>query len=428
VTRSLATSPFVVVALLAASAPDVGRAQAPAALRAHDYSRFSDGPRRVPRPRGASLERARSLGLGTEEAARRLLRKTPAPRWIRAARGRAPKSLHWPVDGGRYGRGFGFVRATRPDLRHRGIDVVAESQSVVRAVADGIVAYSDNGIRGFGNCVLIVHPNGWVSVYAHNHRNTVQPGWRVTRGERIGFVGQTGIARGPHLHFELRVDGRPVDPTPLFPHIPNKGDRFHDPSARPAPSAAAPEPDPEPASVVADGGDPGARERALARLPHPVGTVALARHVMGSPPDEEILEALDLRSFSNALWPVTGGRVERPYEAGDHRGVDIAAEPAAAVRAAADGVVVFAGEGLTGVDRAIVLLHRNGWVTLYGGDEGTDLRVEVGQRVLRGEWMARLGDGATGTAPHLHFELHEAGGVRDPAPLLVQVPAGTSAP
>lgn len=387
-----------------------GSGQPPAAVRTHDYSRFSDGPRRVPRPRGASLKRAQALGLGSREMAKKLLHAPPEPRWVRAARGRVPAALHWPVDGGRFGRGFGYVRRRRPDLRHDGLDIVAPEQTVIRAVADGIVAYSDNSIRGFGNCLMIIHPNGWVSVYAHNYRNTVQPGWRVTRGERIGFVGHTGIARGPHLHFELRVDGHPVDPAPLFRQVPRKGDRFFDPHARPDASVAVEE-------------TRALEQEALASFPHELGTVGLARHVMAAPTDDSVLEALDLRYFRNLLWPAKGGELTRGFEPGGHRGLDIAAETGTAVRAAADGVVLYAGEGLDGVGAAVVMLHRNGWTTLYGGNR--ELHVKAGQRVLRGEWIAEIGPDPDGEAPHLHFELHEEGALRDPAPLLVQVPSGS---
>ncbi len=181
-------------------------------------SQLRDGPRRVPEPRGASLERARKLGLGSRDTAQKLLRLAPEARWVDAARawGRAQRTLEWPVLGGRFGRGYGFTRREQRALRHNGIDFVAPVGTEVRAAADGIVAYSDNGIRGFGNCVLIVHPNGWVTLYGHNSRNTVQPGWRVRRGERIGFIGQTGIARGPHLHFELRDRGRLRNPASLL--------------------------------------------------------------------------------------------------------------------------------------------------------------------------------------------------------------------
>jgi murein DD-endopeptidase MepM/ murein hydrolase activator NlpD len=187
--------------------------------------RWSDGPRNVPRPRGAAAERARSLGLGTREAATHLLSHAPEARWVAAARGRKTRSLRWPVDGARLGRGFGFVRRERTELPHRGLDVAGAPGQPVRAVADGIVAYSDNGIRGYGNCVILVHPDGLVSLYAHLERATVQAGWRVTRGERIGFVGATGIARGPHLHFELREQGRPIDPESRFAAIPGRKTR-----------------------------------------------------------------------------------------------------------------------------------------------------------------------------------------------------------
>ncbi|MFW6052107.1 MAG: peptidoglycan DD-metalloendopeptidase family protein, partial [Myxococcota bacterium] len=272
-----------------------------------------------------------------------------------------------------------------------------------------IVAYSDNGLRGFGNCLLIVHPNGWVSVYAHNYRNTVQAGWRVTRGERIGFVGRTGIARGPHLHFELRVDGRPVNPAPLFRRIPNRGDRMFDPSSRPEPSAALEEAEAQ-------------QQEALASLPHELGTVELARHVMAEPVAEEVREPLDLRWFRNLLWPLKGGELGRGFEPEGHRGIDMPAERGAPVRAAADGVVLFAGEGLSGLGEAVLLLHKNGWVTLYGGNGA--LHVEPGDRVLRGEWIAEVGARGRDEKPHLHFELHDEGALRDPAPLLMQVPDG----
>jgi murein DD-endopeptidase MepM/ murein hydrolase activator NlpD len=204
--------------------------------------RWSDGPRDVPRPRGASAERARALGLGTRETATHLLTRPPEARWVAAARGRKGRPLLWPVDGARFGRGFGFVRRERTDLPHRGIDVAGAPGAPVRAVGDGIVAYSDNGVRGFGNCVMIVHPDGLVSLYAHLARATVQAGWRVTRGERIGLVGATGIARGPHLHFELREQGRVVDPEPRFAAIPGRPPRGPGrvPAARPtAPAAVA---------------------------------------------------------------------------------------------------------------------------------------------------------------------------------------------
>lgn len=194
--------------------------------------RWSDGPRRVPTPRGVSMQRAEALGLGTRECASRLLHGRPDEAWTRAVRGRAPDRILWPIDEGRWVRGFGYVRTTRPDLIHRGVDISAPVGTVVRAAADGIVAYSDNGVRGYGNVVMIVHRNGWMSLYAHNARTTVQPGYRVRRGERIALVGMTGITHGPHVHFELWQNGRAVDPSALFDGGPTYVERIGQRAAR----------------------------------------------------------------------------------------------------------------------------------------------------------------------------------------------------
>ena len=185
-------------------------------LRPAYLARFSDGPRSVPRARGAARARAAQLGIGTTDQARQLLREPPSPQLVAAVRGETPRTLLWPVVRGRFGRGFGFTRRVRPELPHNGVDIGARAGTVVRAVADGLVVYSDNGLLGFGNCVMILHRNGWLSLYAHQRQTTVQPGLYVSRGERIGLVGQTGYAWGPHLHFELRDNGRLRDPERLF--------------------------------------------------------------------------------------------------------------------------------------------------------------------------------------------------------------------
>ena len=179
-------------------------------------ARFSDGPRRVPRARGAAAQRATELQIGQADQARRLLRSRPEPALLRAVRANTPRDLLWPVVQGHFGRGFGFTRRVRTELPHNGVDIGAPEGAVVRAAADGLVVYSDNGLLGFGNCVMLLHKNGWLSLYAHQQRTTVQAGYYVKRGERIGLVGHTGYAWGPHLHFELRDNGRLRDPERLF--------------------------------------------------------------------------------------------------------------------------------------------------------------------------------------------------------------------
>ena len=319
--------------------------------------------------------------------------------------------LRWPVELGRFGRGFGYVRHTRPDLRHDGVDVVAEVGSVIRAVAPGIVAYSDNGIRGFGNAVILVHPDGSTSLYAHCYRTTVQPGWRVQAGERIGFVGNTGISRGPHLHFELHRNGRAVNPLSDFDGRPwitqyrrwrdlRASGRWEEPTDH-LPERTPPE---HPSRTARPA-------RTEERDDGDVGSVAHLRRLIAEGATEADLADVPGDHFRNLLWPLRGAaRVARRP-----RGVNLAAAPDTPVRAVADGLVVFAGEGLSGVGQAVAVLHPNGWISLYGNAES--LHVEVGQTVRRGEWIARGG----GAGP-VHFQFHEAGAEQDPRELFVQVP------
>jgi murein DD-endopeptidase MepM/ murein hydrolase activator NlpD len=86
----------------------------------------------------------------------------------------------------------------------------------VRSAAPGIVAYSGNEVRGYGNMVIVVHPGGWVTTYAHNSVNFVVAGQRVPTGGILAELGSTGISRGPHVHFEFIYKGQLCDPELLF--------------------------------------------------------------------------------------------------------------------------------------------------------------------------------------------------------------------
>ena len=95
---------------------------------------------------------------------------------------------------------------------HTGIDLRAASGSPILATADGVVRRA--GPRGgYGNAVEVDHGDGLSTLYAHASQVLVKPGEKVAAGQEIGRVGQSGRATGPHLHFELRKDDRPVDPT-----------------------------------------------------------------------------------------------------------------------------------------------------------------------------------------------------------------------
>ena len=96
---------------------------------------------------------------------------------------------------------------------HRGVDYAASAGTEIMATADGVVTRRGN-LGALGNAVEIRHPNGYVSRYGHMSRFNpeVRQGTRVRQGQVIGYVGATGLATAPHLHYELWINGRPVDP------------------------------------------------------------------------------------------------------------------------------------------------------------------------------------------------------------------------
>jgi murein DD-endopeptidase MepM/ murein hydrolase activator NlpD len=95
---------------------------------------------------------------------------------------------------------------------HDGIDIPAPRGTPVIAVDDGVVIYSDDGIRGYGNMIVLAHGDDIFTVYAHNRKNKVDKGNRVERGQLIAEVGNTGRSTGPHLHFEIRVKNKVRNP------------------------------------------------------------------------------------------------------------------------------------------------------------------------------------------------------------------------
>jgi murein DD-endopeptidase MepM/ murein hydrolase activator NlpD len=103
-------------------------------------------------------------------------------------------------------------RSFDPIQRHYGIDVVAPANTAVRAVLDGYVISSDWTLET-GNTIGIQHENNIVSFYKHNSINLKKTGTYVRSGEAVAIIGNTGVlSDGPHLHFELWVDGKPVNP------------------------------------------------------------------------------------------------------------------------------------------------------------------------------------------------------------------------
>jgi murein DD-endopeptidase MepM/ murein hydrolase activator NlpD len=118
----------------------------------------------------------------------------------------------WPIQGkinSPYGpRGKKF---------HNGIDIASPSYQEVKAAMDGEVILARNGRKGYGNVVVLRHDLGYSTIYGHMSVIISKEGEAVRQGQAIGGVGSTGNSTGPHLHFELRRNGHPLDPLSVLP-------------------------------------------------------------------------------------------------------------------------------------------------------------------------------------------------------------------
>lgn len=99
---------------------------------------------------------------------------------------------------------------------HEGIDFTATVGTDIYATGDGVVAKIEYSRRGYGNLIIINHGFGYETVYAHLSKMNVKPGQKVKRGQVIGYVGNTGKSTSPHLHYEVRKNGRAIDPINFF--------------------------------------------------------------------------------------------------------------------------------------------------------------------------------------------------------------------
>lgn len=134
---------------------------------------------------------------------------------LRAIRDALPSA--WPADGS-LTSGFGWRRdpLRRSTRFHAGVDIANGYGTTVRATAAGVVSRSTYA-SGFGNVIEIDHGYGIMTRYAHLARRRVRVGQRVERADPIGTMGSTGRSTGPHLHFELHVDGSAHDPMTYLP-------------------------------------------------------------------------------------------------------------------------------------------------------------------------------------------------------------------
>jgi lipoprotein NlpD len=96
------------------------------------------------------------------------------------------------------------------------VDIAGRAGQDVRAAADGVVVYSGAGLVGYGELIIVKHSEEWLSAYAHNQQRLVSEGTRVSAGQVIARMGRSGAPRDM-LHFEIRRNGKPVDPLALLP-------------------------------------------------------------------------------------------------------------------------------------------------------------------------------------------------------------------
>ena len=122
--------------------------------------------------------------------------------------------FRWPARG-KIISGFGDRMGGN---RNDGINISVPRGTEVHAAESGVVTYAGDGVEGYGNLVLIRHPEGWITAYAHNDALIVKPGEKVRRGQVIAKAGSTGSVTQPQLHFEIRQGTKPVDPLSHLEH------------------------------------------------------------------------------------------------------------------------------------------------------------------------------------------------------------------
>ena len=119
-------------------------------------------------------------------------------------------SWRWPLKGGVINR-FSLVQPV-----NKGIDIAGDLSDTVTAAADGVVVYAGGNLRGYGQLVIVKHNNSFLSAYGNNEKMLVKEGEKVKAGKPIARVGKTA-ANDEMLHFEIRRDGKPVDPLKYLP-------------------------------------------------------------------------------------------------------------------------------------------------------------------------------------------------------------------
>jgi murein DD-endopeptidase MepM/ murein hydrolase activator NlpD len=189
--------------------PGAKSAAAPAVVQPAQVAGAQPGAVAAPATKMAAVElpkeKARLAQATTTPEAAAAVTETPVK--TAEATGALP-TFRWPVRG-RVVTGYG---AKTNGKSNDGINVAVPEGTPVKAAEDGVVAYSGNELKGYGNLVLVRHSNGYVTAYAHASELLVKRGETIKRGQIIAKSGQSGEVGSPQLHFEIRKGSSPVDP------------------------------------------------------------------------------------------------------------------------------------------------------------------------------------------------------------------------
>lgn len=189
--------------------------EAPYTLRVGQVIRFGSGTAGKAPVASAPASPAPAVATPAQPAVVAPTVASPAPAASNAADSSAPPKVSptgwgWPANGQLIS-----LYSSNSSL-NKGIDIAGDLGQPVYAASTGNVVYAGSGLRGYGELVIIKHNDTYVSAYGHNHRLLVREGQRVKAGEKIAEMGSTGTDR-VKLHFEIRRQGKPVDPLQYLP-------------------------------------------------------------------------------------------------------------------------------------------------------------------------------------------------------------------
>lgn len=264
----------------------------------------------------------------------------------------------WPVEGEVISN-FGDPRKTW----HNGIDIDLPEGTPIYAAASGNVIYSGEQANVYGLMILVSHPDGSTTMYAHNAKNRVKNGQKVEQGELIGWVGKSGSADVPKLHFSIFSEGEALNPLDYLPKqkVVSNSTKYNWPVN---------------ADIFSKSG-----KQLVTRIEN---TKAVTGRI-----------SLEINEEQKT----------------NHLGIDIYATEGTPILAADEGKVIFVGEYES--KQKMIVKHSDGTFTSYTPISAKSAK-KSGEKVKRGEQIALVGETDSDTIPHLHFEIQRKGEFLDP--------------